>query len=226
MEERAKFVDFNGYRFRLSGSYYRKNCWSQAGPSNLHRAIWEQVNGPIPEGFHVHHRDGDTFNNCIDNLTIIEGRQHVRQHAIAATASGKLKPHPISPENEQQNGTEARKEEPPIERSLTTVGSIMNGMKSIAITAFQLCHLGRLSLRVPSGARYPVKLEVVTLPKESSVPVYDLTVENHACYRANGILVSNSDALRTMATAIREPPQAPKRVKRPMPRATSGSWMA
>jgi len=47
MEQRAKFVDFNGFRFRLSGRYYRKNCWSQLGPSNLHRAVWESANGPI-----------------------------------------------------------------------------------------------------------------------------------------------------------------------------------
>jgi hypothetical protein len=31
--------------------------------------------------------------------------------------------------------------------------------------------------------------------------VYDLTVVNHACYQANGILVSNSDAWRYLALA-------------------------
>jgi len=33
--------------------------------------------------------------------------------------------------------------------------------------------------------------------------VYDLTVKDHHCYLANGLLVSNSDALRTMSEAHR-----------------------
>jgi hypothetical protein len=34
--------------------------------------------------------------------------------------------------------------------------------------------------------------------------VYDLTVKSHACYQANGLLVSNSDAARYLALGVRE----------------------
>lgn len=45
---------------------------------------------------------------------------------------------------------------------------------------------------------------VVAVSKHlNSTPVYDLTIEHHHCYVANGVLVSNSDALRTFAEAER-----------------------
>ena len=39
--------------------------------------------------------------------------------------------------------------------------------------------------------------------------MYDLTIENHACYQANGVLVSNSDSFRTFAVGFQ--PKAKKR---------------
>jgi hypothetical protein len=45
--------------------------------------------------------------------------------------------------------------------------------------------------------------------------VYDLTVKDHACYQANGFLVSNSDAFRYLGLAWRQmqpekPPKPPE----------------
>jgi hypothetical protein len=58
----------------------------------------------------------------------------------------------------------------------------------------------RLILRAPNGATSIVRWR--TCDSGAAVrSVYDLTVENHACYQANGILVSNSDALRYLALA-------------------------
>jgi hypothetical protein len=50
--------------------------------------------------------------------------------------------------------------------------------------------------------------------------VYDLTVEKHHCYVANGILVSNSDAFRYLAVGITE-----ARPVRKLRAVGSGSWM-
>jgi len=41
-----------------------------------HRMIAESVYGPIPDGYDVHHIDGDTYNNCIDNLEVICHKEH------------------------------------------------------------------------------------------------------------------------------------------------------
>lgn len=90
--QRPKLIEFEGKKYRLSGSYYRRHVWGAQGPSNLHRAIWASANGPIPDGHDVHHKDGDTFNNALDNLALIESRQHVREHTLERIAAGELKP--------------------------------------------------------------------------------------------------------------------------------------
>ena len=74
----ADIIVFNGYKFRLSGNYYRKSSWNQKGPSNLHRAVWEFYNGPIPEGYEIHHKDENGLNNEIDNLE----KRLLRQRAV------------------------------------------------------------------------------------------------------------------------------------------------
>lgn len=47
----------------------------------VHRLEWYKHHGPIPVGFHIHHKDGDRTNWHISNLELLSGRAHVRQHA-------------------------------------------------------------------------------------------------------------------------------------------------
>ena len=37
----------------------------------LHRCLWEDVNGPVPDGMYVDHKDRDVHNNHMDNLRLI-----------------------------------------------------------------------------------------------------------------------------------------------------------
>ena len=46
----------------------------------LHRAIWEHHNGPVPAGYHVHHRDDDPLNNHLANLEAKPGGEHLSEH--------------------------------------------------------------------------------------------------------------------------------------------------
>ena len=48
--------------------------------SYLHRYIYEKHNGPIPNGFVVHHKDGNRINNDISNLTTLTNSQHAILH--------------------------------------------------------------------------------------------------------------------------------------------------
>jgi len=41
-----------------------------------HRMVWEAVNGPIPDGYDVHHIDGDTYNNDVENLECLSHSDH------------------------------------------------------------------------------------------------------------------------------------------------------
>ena len=46
----------------------------------VHRIIWECVNGEIPEGYDIHHIDGNPMNNSIHNLEMIDAFEHNSMH--------------------------------------------------------------------------------------------------------------------------------------------------
>lgn len=82
-------VVFNGVTFRrYPGSrmvahqrYFRPHIAdARRGVQALHQEIWKQANGPIPEGYEVHHKDGDPLNNVLLNLELLTRAQHARVH--------------------------------------------------------------------------------------------------------------------------------------------------
>lgn len=80
----SDYVTYNGERFYLqsSGRYYSSGDKS-ADVRLLHRRIWSDVNGTIPDGMIVHHKDGDWRNNDIGNLELMlfadHGSMHMRE---------------------------------------------------------------------------------------------------------------------------------------------------
>jgi hypothetical protein len=66
----------NGYRSFSVGS--RKD----AVRKYEHRIVWEKNFGIIPDGYQVHHKDGNRLNNNIENLELIKSGEHQRLHAI------------------------------------------------------------------------------------------------------------------------------------------------
>ncbi len=83
--EVQEFIEFNGATYKLMGGkrkYYLSQSSTNKGrknPKGLHVAIWEYVNGKeVPAGWHVHHKDGDTFNNNPSNLEAISALEHHR----------------------------------------------------------------------------------------------------------------------------------------------------
>lgn len=47
-----------------------------------HHLVWESQNGPLPDGYDIHHIDGDTYNNDIDNLECLSHEAHARLTAL------------------------------------------------------------------------------------------------------------------------------------------------
>jgi hypothetical protein len=64
----------------------RKYFYNQSTGRALHQAVWESVHGPIPGGHHIHHRDGDTSNNVIENLELLTPAEHNRRHGNKSPA--------------------------------------------------------------------------------------------------------------------------------------------
>lgn len=59
----------------------------------LQRYVWEQLNGPIPKGYLVVLKDGDTLNCAPDNLMLITRREHVIRNHNRPKAAKSLKKH-------------------------------------------------------------------------------------------------------------------------------------
>ena len=79
-------VVFNGktYKRNAKSKYYFEATTRNKDRRNaqqLHRAVWEHYNGAIPEGWHVHHIDGDIDNNDISNLACMPASEHLSLHA-------------------------------------------------------------------------------------------------------------------------------------------------
>lgn len=48
---------------------------------SIARRVWSRANGrPVPRGHQVHHIDGDTNNNSIENLELLTALEHQRLH--------------------------------------------------------------------------------------------------------------------------------------------------
>lgn len=58
-------------------------CWKEHGKQRrelAHRWLWKQANGPIPDGYEIHHRDHDALNNDLGNLMCVTAEWHDNYH--------------------------------------------------------------------------------------------------------------------------------------------------
>lgn len=77
-----EFVEYGGKVWRRypesksssSRDYFR------CGKKCLHRQVWIDHHGEIPQGFQIHHKDGDKGNNDIANLECVTPREHSERH--------------------------------------------------------------------------------------------------------------------------------------------------
>ena len=61
-------------------SYYRCGPYFQRKGKRLHRAVWEAHNGPVPDGYDVHHINGNKADNDIENLQLMPASEHNSYH--------------------------------------------------------------------------------------------------------------------------------------------------
>jgi hypothetical protein len=82
------YIVYPNSRNKNLASYFR--CFKRKlGVDYLHRKVWEKDNGKIPDGYDVHHKDEDTFNNDIYNLELISKKDHIEKHREAMVKNGK-----------------------------------------------------------------------------------------------------------------------------------------
>ncbi len=61
-----------------------ERAWVKIAEPNVWKlragVVWEGVNGAVPKGSIVHHKDRDTMNDAIENLELLTRAQHLEEH--------------------------------------------------------------------------------------------------------------------------------------------------
>ena len=47
----------------------------------VHRLVWEEANGPVPEGMTIDHINGDRFDNDLSNLRVVTQQENMKNSA-------------------------------------------------------------------------------------------------------------------------------------------------
>lgn len=88
--EKSDIIHYDGYDYlRWPDSpnwadrvYYNPEGKAlRAGKERLHRQLWKDANGSIPEGYEIHHKDGNPLNNTLSNLECLSPKDHTQWHA-------------------------------------------------------------------------------------------------------------------------------------------------
>lgn len=89
--ENKDLAEIDGYKFRRDKKtgYYLSAKPIGETRKRLHVYVWEKENGAVPKGYHIHHVDGDKYNNELDNLALIEGKAHIKYHGRHLTEEEK-----------------------------------------------------------------------------------------------------------------------------------------
>lgn len=70
-------IRYRGHTFfRNKDGYYRN------GKTTLHRFKYEEKFGTVFSCFHLHHKDGNKFNNNLSNLVMLTLREHIAVHKL------------------------------------------------------------------------------------------------------------------------------------------------
>ncbi len=71
-------VVFNDAKYTLDNhGYYRR---TDGNRNWLHQDVWEFSNGPVPQGYEIHHKDQNKINNDIANLECLTPTEHAAKH--------------------------------------------------------------------------------------------------------------------------------------------------
>lgn len=80
----GKTAYFDGHKFRRdskTGYYLAGKPTYQGKRERLHCYVWRYFNGPIPDGFHIHHKDENKDHNDIENLACVPVSEHTSYHS-------------------------------------------------------------------------------------------------------------------------------------------------
>lgn len=83
IEYRDGYAYYDGHKFRkdIKSGYYLSTAKIDGNRKRLHVYVWEKFNGPVPQGYNIHHFDENKNDNQIDNLMCMTKHEHHMWHA-------------------------------------------------------------------------------------------------------------------------------------------------
>lgn len=90
-KRRQRGVEHNGLWFGedpRSGYLWHKR--NNGEGVSLHRYVWEATNGPVPDGFVVHHIDHKKHNCALGNLELMGPSEHATMHGLERRDAGAI----------------------------------------------------------------------------------------------------------------------------------------
>jgi len=221
-----KYLEYDGVFYTCwdGRDYYSPNGTILShGGTSLHRQVWIDNNGPIPEGYHIHHVDHNTDNNCIENLQMVNASDHARYHLVERHKSGELaKSRNVWIENGgretlRENAEKMRENTPYLNlRALIVLAKLeqntrlKNDAKNAQRKEMQKATSQKLALFAEKSSctkhtqqnKSSLVVQSVDGFCENKL-VYNLTVEQAGLYYANGMLSSNTEAEDHLYDAVR-----------------------
>lgn len=64
-------------------TYYKCTRSKMRDDVYLHRQMWIDAYGEIPDGYHIHHRDNNPDNNTLENFECLSPKEHMQQHPFS-----------------------------------------------------------------------------------------------------------------------------------------------
>jgi hypothetical protein len=85
-KKKKPFIIIDGLRFTINrDGYYECTTIDRL---MLHNYNWEKINGKIPNGYELHHKDLNKINNEVSNLQLVTPKQHTEIHSKIRNGSG------------------------------------------------------------------------------------------------------------------------------------------
>lgn len=72
---------FGNVKLQSNGYYVVTTRKEGNNGKYLHRLLYEDFYGEIPEGYEIHHKNGNKLDNCILNLQLASNFEHVLIHS-------------------------------------------------------------------------------------------------------------------------------------------------
>ena len=72
-----------------------KRIWHNGKMESEHRVVWEQANGPIPDGMTIDHINGNTLDNRLENLQVMsmyDNQLRSRRGSVSKLSGNRSRP--------------------------------------------------------------------------------------------------------------------------------------